>query len=428
MLRWSRNPKEPEETPARPAVQSSPPAPTSIPAPAAAVRSPAPALPPRRSLPEVLLEAGKVTRERLEQALSEQAETGEFLGEILMRNGVLDEHCLTSFLAKYCQVPHLSLLDYLIDPEVVRLVPEALCLQYRMLPIDKLGRNLTVAMVNPLNGEALDRVREVCPDLRIKPILCAYRHFLAVSQRVFAQTQRNGKPVELTATSLGLRIERPGAAPVPALAPEPTPEPAPEPPVEDIPDAVEVAPEPVHPHQEVVIQTVFQPESASPVEPVPEAPASPAASIMAEMASVMMDSMRDTYSMLARRMELFHGLQPEDVAQIFSRGMTQEFEAGQVVFEKGDRGDKLYLILGGSVEVYDGARPIATLSRGDMFGEMALISREPRSAGVRARETSSALVLSNDAIWNVMPREVAIRLLTNIIVTLSARLRRANEK
>jgi len=61
-------------------------------------------------------------------------------------------------------------------------------------------------------------------------------------------------------------------------------------------------------------------------------------------------------------------------------------------------------------------------------GEMALLSDAPRSAAVRTRETTSLLALSEEIIWSIMPREVSLRLLINIVVTLSDRLRRANER
>lgn len=441
MLRWSKSGKTIDEPKPK-----SMPAPVASPAPRPAPAASAPRIEadviPRQSLPDVLLEAGKVTKDQLARALKKQAESGEFLGEILVREGILDERSLTSFLAKYCRIPHLSLLDYLIDKDVVKLIPKEICLRYRLLPIDQLGQNLTVAMVNPLNAEALDKVRELCPDLRIKPILCAYQHFLTVTSKLFEEQARGGGPVELTASSLGLSV-RDIAPVVPAFEleanntePEPEagisePEPVAAP--DEIPEAVEIVEaEPASFDRDSVIQSVFQggldSEPNQAPAPAPATDDSPAASIMQEMAGVMMDSMRDTYSMLARRMELFHGVDPEDVAKIFARGMTIERDAGQTVFNKGDKGDRMYLVLGGKVEVFDEHRVIAVLERGDMFGEMALLSDEPRSASVRAVEPASMLALSHEIIWNIMPREVAMRLLVNIVITLSTRLRLANER
>jgi len=322
-----------------------------------------------------------------------------------------------------------------------------------------LGKNLTVAMVNPLNQEALEKVRELCPDLRIKPILCAWNHYETVASRMFGDKVKQAAeapaqaPPELKPKPA---VEAPAQAPpelkpkpaveAPAQAPpEPEPKPAAEAPAQAPPEpkpkpAVEApAQAPPEPEpkpaaeksfdDEAVLNEVFKAEEAEAEAPVALAASKTGevgSSIMQEVVSVMRDSMRDTYAILARRMELFRGLEPEVVARIFSKGMTLEFEAGHAIFEKGDESEELYAILGGKVDIVDGNRRLATLSRGDMFGEMALVSSEPRSATAVAVETTSVLVLTFDVFEKILPKEAAIQLLVNIVITLSDRLRTAN--
>jgi NADH dehydrogenase len=77
-----------------------------------------------------------------------------------------------------------------------------------------------------------------------------------------------------------------------------------------------------------------------------------------------------------------------------SAGFRQEhFEPGQEVFHQGDLGDCVYVILGGKVEVVRDERRLATLERGDFFGETALLQKTQRNATVRCLEPMDVLAL-----------------------------------
>lgn len=447
MLGWNR-PRKPE-----------PPASAAAPAPGPTEPPPGRVTPPpsrpaatspqvqAQSLPALLLQQGKASREQLERALAIQKETGAFLGEILVEEGILDEKSLLSFLAKFCKIPHLSLLDYLIDAEVAALVPKEVCLQYRLIPIDKLGRNLTIAMVNPLNTKALEVVQEHCPELRIKPILCAHKHFESVVEKVFGTETRTGGAVDLSASAFGIRLSpAEKAAIAERKAPPPAETPAAAPDMQHLPDAAPVESETDFAERKMRGSTTHRvrfageslaegetPDTESVFEGVFHgAPVAPPAGgdepdqIMQDVTSVMIDSMRDTYEILARRMDLFRGLDAENIAKIFARGMTVEYQTGEVIFKKGQEGESLYLILNGRVAIADDGREIALLKQGDMFGEMALISQGKRSADAIAVNDVSLLALKMDIINNIMPRDVSVQLLVNIIMTLSRRLQEAN--
>jgi hypothetical protein len=464
MLGWNKS-KKPDEKKAGAPKAAPVPAQASAPRQQATPRPAQPSRPaqaPQRSLPAMLLQQGKASREQLEKALAKQKETGEFLGEILVEEGILDESSLLTFLAKYCKIPHLSLLDYLIDTEVAALVPKEVCLQYRLIPIDKLGRNLTIAMVNPLNTQALQTVQQICPELRIKPILCAHKHFETVAAKVFGEQKRASGGVDLSASSFGIKLspeekkayaERNAAAHAPAPKETPKPASAKE---EEIPDAIAVESksdfaeakmndsgshkvrfsgeqtdektEEPDMNTETVFAQVFHGDVADEANLAEAHDDDAPEKILEDVTKVMMDSMRDTYEILARRMELFRGIDPENIARIFARGMTVEYEAGEVIFKKEQMGESLYLILNGSVAIEQDGQELALLGQGDMFGEMALISQGKRSADAIARDNISLLALKMDVIHNIMPRDVSVQILVNIILTLSRRLQEANAR
>ncbi|MCD6287956.1 MAG: cyclic nucleotide-binding domain-containing protein [Candidatus Hydrogenedentes bacterium] len=135
---------------------------------------------------------------------------------------------------------------------------------------------------------------------------------------------------------------------------------------------------------------------------------------------------RDKYVQLAQDMDLFHGIPPDVLVKVMSLGLTKAVEKDTLIFNKGDLGDSMYVILAGKVEVIDHNKVIASLERGDMFGEMGLLSREPRSATAIAREDTSLFILSENALNKLLTKTVAIRLLLNTIGEISSRLRKAN--
>jgi CRP-like cAMP-binding protein len=64
--------------------------------------------------------------------------------------------------------------------------------------------------------------------------------------------------------------------------------------------------------------------------------------------------------------------------------------------------EKAYVILSGSVDVSIGGQSVATLSAGEIFGEYALVSREPRTATVTTRETVACLTITEDLLLHLV--------------------------
>lgn len=129
---------------------------------------------------------------------------------------------------------------------------------------------------------------------------------------------------------------------------------------------------------------------------------------------------------LIRRVSLFHGLEREDVAKIFSKGMTMRALKDDVIFYKGTVGNQMYIVLGGTIGVFKGEKCIAELHTGDLFGEMALVNKEPRSATVKALESCHLFALSEGTFQYLLTKRVAVQLLLNIVHTLSQRLKDTN--
>ena len=175
-----------------------------------------------KRLGDMLLDAGLITRGQLDEGLAEKDRQKCFLGQALVRLGYISQSELISFLVKQCKIPHINLVDYQIDPRIVQLLPNDLCLQYKLIPIDNLGNILTIAMVNPLDIEALEHARAACPTLKLKPILCTPEHFELVAGRLLLAEDAKPGAAEaetLSLSSFGLRPDKPVAkAPAPSSA------------------------------------------------------------------------------------------------------------------------------------------------------------------------------------------------------------------
>jgi len=134
------------------------------------------------------------------------------------------------------------------------------------------------------------------------------------------------------------------------------------------------------------------------------------------------------------RLSVLEGLTDAECAVVRALLVRRTFGPGEVVIEQGSLDRDLYLMSRGTVSVkvdlpgQDRQRRLASFSAGTVFGEVALLDQQPRSATVTADEEAVCYVLSQDA-FHALVREhhaIAIKLLTNLGCELSRRVRRAN--
>jgi len=111
-----------------------------------------------KQLGELLKERGIINNNQLERALDFQKERGGLIGEILVELGFAKEEDIAQALTAQYGFPYLPLSNYEINPEVADIIPGRVARQYILVPIDKIGNNLTLAMSNPLNVQAIEDV------------------------------------------------------------------------------------------------------------------------------------------------------------------------------------------------------------------------------------------------------------------------------
>lgn len=111
-----------------------------------------------KQLGELLVEWGMINQQQLEKGLTTQKERGGLIGEVLVELGFVKEEDIAQALTAQYGFPYLPLGNYEINPEVISIVPARVARQYVLIPIDKIGNNLTLAMSNPLNVQAVEDV------------------------------------------------------------------------------------------------------------------------------------------------------------------------------------------------------------------------------------------------------------------------------
>jgi len=141
----------------------------------------------KKRIGEMLVWEGLVTNEQVNEALEIQKQHGGKLVGILINLGYLDEATFLEFLAQHTRVPNINIANYEIRDDIIDLVPAELARKHELLPIDKLGQLLTVAMVCPLDQSTLDQLSQIT-GLKIKPVLCSAADVRDAINRYYSQS------------------------------------------------------------------------------------------------------------------------------------------------------------------------------------------------------------------------------------------------
>lgn len=114
-------------------------------------------------------------------------------------------------------------------------------------------------------------------------------------------------------------------------------------------------------------------------------------------------------------------------AQLFEEASAVlEVPVGGTIFERDDAGDRMFVLLDGTVEIRLGNRVLETVQAGGVFGEMALIDRAPRSATAVAQTGCRLAVVDEDLYLRTVQQTPAFAL--EIMRVLVTRLRKADRR
>ena len=125
---------------------------------------------------DLLLKQGIITAEQLNKAKEEVKRTGMKLERALEKLEFINEEDVVKVKADALGVPYMDLSNYLIDTDLIKLIPENLAKKHKIIPLFKIADILTVAMVDPMNVEALDQVRKASSIDIVDPVVVSEKN------------------------------------------------------------------------------------------------------------------------------------------------------------------------------------------------------------------------------------------------------------
>ena len=125
----------------------------------------------RKKLGEILVEGGLLSQKQLEQALPFQKKSNLKLGQFLVREGIVSESQIVDLVSNQLKLEKYRPDKHTIDMELAKQIPADIAHKYAVAPLNKSGMLLTVAMMDPLDINALDAT-EVYTNCEVEAVIC----------------------------------------------------------------------------------------------------------------------------------------------------------------------------------------------------------------------------------------------------------------
>jgi type IV pilus assembly protein PilB len=130
----------------------------------------------KKRLGEILLEAGLLSETQLTQALADHKKNNLKLGQYLVRKGIVSELDIVDQIARQLNVKKFSPAEFPLDMKLAGLIPLETANRYQVIPLKKSGFLLTIAMIDPMDINAMDEV-EVVTNLEVEVVICTEQDF-----------------------------------------------------------------------------------------------------------------------------------------------------------------------------------------------------------------------------------------------------------
>ncbi|MBI3182672.1 MAG: type IV-A pilus assembly ATPase PilB [Myxococcales bacterium] len=137
-------------------------------------------------LGELLVRENLISVQQLRKAQEEQQKTGTRIGTALIKTGAIEESKLTDFLSKQYGVPAINLKEFDIEQEIIKLVPKDVAEKHLVVPVNRAGPSLIVAMCDPSNIYAVDDLKFLT-GYTIEPVVASEPSIREAIEKYYAE-------------------------------------------------------------------------------------------------------------------------------------------------------------------------------------------------------------------------------------------------
>ncbi len=130
-------------------------------------------------LGEILVNEGLISEDMLAQALEEQKKDGKRIGSALMKLGFIEEKALLKALSKHFGINSVDLRNKELDESLLKLIPSEIAGKYLVVPVNRFGRTLTVAMINPGDVAAIEDI-QFATGFEVEPVVASEDAILGI--------------------------------------------------------------------------------------------------------------------------------------------------------------------------------------------------------------------------------------------------------
>ncbi|RKY30408.1 MAG: hypothetical protein DRP74_07100 [Candidatus Omnitrophota bacterium] len=144
----------------------------------------------RKKIGELLIERGLITQKQLDIALEKLKKNGGYLSQHLIAMGFVSEEDIAVCLSNQYNFAYLPLKNYTIPPGILDTIPLKWIKIYTLIPIDKIGNILSVAMADPLNEGVIQMLQQIT-NCQIMVFISTYTELKEVINRYFGEKFKN---------------------------------------------------------------------------------------------------------------------------------------------------------------------------------------------------------------------------------------------